>query len=288
MKPSQYRHYQKIAEAIAYIQKNFEHQPDLIDVAKHVHLSPYHFQRLFTQWAGVSPKKFLQHITITQAKSLLVTQPKTTLLEASDILGLSSSSRLHDLFINIEAMTPATYKNGGENLSIDYGFAETPFGRVLLANTEKGICHINFDETTTAINCLKSLFPQAKIVQKHSGWQQRAAKFFQSPAAGNDKITLHLKGTPFQLKVWEALLRIPMGQLSSYGDIAKTIKQPNASRAVGTAIGRNPTAFLIPCHRVIRSCGILGNYRWGQERKAAMIGWEAFHLSEKNDVAKEE
>ncbi len=165
MKPSQYRHYQKIAEAIAYIQKNFEHQPDLVEVAKHVHLSPYHFQRLFTQWAGVSPKKFLQYITITQAKSLLFTQPKTTLLEASDILGLSSSSRLHDLFINIEAMTPAMYKNGGENLSIDYGFAETPFGRALLANTEKGICHINFDETNTA-KLLKIFIPSSQNCTK--------------------------------------------------------------------------------------------------------------------------
>ncbi|PIE44768.1 MAG: cysteine methyltransferase [Gammaproteobacteria bacterium] len=235
----------------------------------------------FTQErAGVSPKKFLQYITLNRAKSLLITQPKATLLEASDTLGLSSTSRLHDLFVNIEAMTPATYKNGGKHLSIDYEFSETPFGRVLLASTDKGICHINFDKADNAINALQQLFPQARIKQQHSDWQQRAARFFQSPAVRNDKICLHLKGTPFQLKVWEALLHIPAGKLSSYGDVARAIAQPSASRAVGTAIGQNPVAFLIPCHRVIRSSGALGGYRWGLERKAAMIGWEAARLQD--------
>lgn len=277
MKPQHDRHYDKIAQAIAYIQANFEHQPDLAAVAAHVHLSPHHFQRLFTQWAGVSPKKFLQYTTLAHAKSLLATQPQTTLLEASDTLGLSSSSRLHDLFIHIEAMTPAEYKNGGENLHIDYGFADTPFGQVLIANTEKGICHIHFDTADITITSLQKSFPKASIKQQTNDWQQRAAQCFQSVSFGNEKINLHLKGTPFQLKVWEALLRIPAGQLNSYGNIAESIEKPTATRAVGTAIGKNPVAFLIPCHRVIRNSGALGGYRWGLERKAAMIGWETAH-----------
>lgn len=275
MKTPHYRNYQKIAQAIAYIQANFEHQPDLAKVAAHVHLSPYHFQRLFTQWVGVSPKKFLQYITLAHAKSLLMTRPKTTLLEASDTLGLSSSSRLHDLFINIEAMTPIDYKNGGENLRITYDFIETPFGKALIANTEKGICHIHFGITDAAVTSLQTQFPNAVLKQQANTWQQRVIRGFESNFMEDEAIKLHIKGTPFQLKVWEALLSIPTGQLESYGDIATLIGKPTATRAVGTAIGNNPVAFLIPCHRVIRSTGALGEYCWGRERKAAIIGWEA-------------
>lgn len=267
-------HYNRIAEAIEYISSNFRLQPNLDEVAAQVHLSPAHFQRLFTEWAGTSPKKFLQYISVEHAKKILEKE-RATLFDTAYETGLSSTSRLHDLFVNIEGMTPAEYKNGGKNLSINYSFAQSPFGSLIVASTAKGVCYMAFEEEEDkALNNLKSKFPNATFRQMLDLTQQNALFIFQNDWSRLPEIKLHLKGTDFQLKVWETLLKIPMGQLSTYGSIAGSIGNPKASRAVGTAIGHNPVAFLIPCHRVIQSTGMFGGYMWGATRKTAIIGWE--------------
>lgn len=270
---SSQQHYDRIAQAIDYIQQNFQQQPQLDDVAAHIHLSPAHFQRLFTEWVGTSPKKFLQYTSIEYAKQILKQQG--SVLDATFESGLSSTSRLHDLFVQIEGMTPAEYKNGGQNLTIHYQFAETLFGEVLIASTHKGICALTFvNNRVDALQQLKSQFPQAIFNLHIDSLQQRALAFFQKEPHQLAEIKLHLKGTDFQLKVWQSLLKIPMGQLATYGELAQAIEQPKAARAVGSAIGCNPVAFLIPCHRVIQSTGALGGYEWGSVRKTAMIAWE--------------
>jgi AraC family transcriptional regulator, regulatory protein of adaptative response / methylated-DNA-[protein]-cysteine methyltransferase len=267
--------YARIAEAIEYIKENFRRQPSLEEVAEKVHMSPFHFQRLFTDWAGVSPKKFLQYISVEHAKQLLK-EKQATLFDAAYETGLSGTGRLHDLFITIEGMTPGEYKNGGEALSIHYSYAETPFGNILVASTTKGICYMAFADTAEkAFQDLQNHFPRAQFRQMVDLLQQNALYIFTHDWSQLHKIKLHLKGSDFQLKVWEALLKIPMGHLSTYGNIARHIQQPQASRAVGTAIGSNPVAFLIPCHRVIQSTGAIGGYMWGPTRKTAIIGWEA-------------
>lgn len=267
--------YGRIAEAITFIKVNFKKQPSLDEIAEAVHLSPYHFQRLFTDWAGVSPKKFMQYISVEYAKQLLQ-ERRPTLFDAALETGLSGTGRLHDLFINVEGMTPGEYKNGGERLNINYSFAESPFGNLIVASTQKGICHMSFivDEAM-ALDHLKARFPNADYHHMLDRNQQDGLFIFQHDWSKLDQIKLHLHGTPFQLKVWETLLRIPMGKLTTYGAIANNIEKPRASRAVGTAIGSNPVAFLIPCHRVIQSRGQLGGYMWGNTRKTAIIGWEA-------------
>jgi AraC family transcriptional regulator of adaptative response/methylated-DNA-[protein]-cysteine methyltransferase len=272
--------YERIKKAIEFIRSNFQQQPDLDAVAKEVYLSPFHFQRLFKEWAGVTPKKFLQYISLQHAKKLL---QQHTVSDTAYETGLSGSSRLHDLFINIEGMTPGEYKNGGEQLRINYSFAETPFGNIIVASTPKGICHLAFaDNEKDALQHLQSQFPNAQFRQVVDAIQQNALFIFTQDWKDLSKIKLHLKGTPFQIKVWEALLKIPMGDVSTYSGIANTINNPNASRAVGTAIGDNPVAFLIPCHRVIRSTGDFGQYHWGSIRKTAMIGWEAAKTNPEN------
>jgi len=282
MKEQEKTNFSRIAEAIDYIKNNFKTQPGLEEVAEKIHLSPFHFQRLFTEWAGVSPKKFLQYLTVEHAKKMLK-ENQATLFETAFETGLSGTGRLHDLFINIEGMTPGEYKNGGENLSINYSFAESPFGNILVASTAKGICHIAFaDDEKKALEALQKVFPNADYKQMVDLVQQNVLYIFTHDWSKLNQIKLHLKGTEFQLKVWETLLKIPMGQLTTYGNIAKQIQQPNASRAVGTAIGDNPVAFLIPCHRVIQSTGVFGQYHWGSTRKTAMIGWEAAHAGDNN------
>jgi AraC family transcriptional regulator of adaptative response/methylated-DNA-[protein]-cysteine methyltransferase len=272
--------YERIKKAIEFIQSNFQQQPDLDAVAKEVYLSPFHFQRLFKDWAGVSPKKFLQYISLQHAKKLL---QQHTVSDAAYETGLSGSSRLHDLFISIEGMTPGEFKNGGEQLQINYSFAETPFGNIIVASTAKGICHLAFaDDEKAALHQLQLQFPKATFRQVVDTIQQNALFIFTQDWKDLSKIKLHLKGTPFQIKVWEALLKIPMGDVSTYSGIANTINNPNASRAVGTAIGDNPVAFLIPCHRVIRSTGDFGQYHWGSIRKTAMIGWEVAKVNPEN------
>lgn len=271
--------YDRIEQAIGYINAHFKSQPGLDEVAEKIHLSPYHFQRLFTDWAGVSPKKFLQYISIEHAKNILK-ERKASLFDAAFETGLSGTSRLHDLFINIEGMTPGEYKDGGENLLINYSFAESPFGNILVASTSKGICHMAFaDDENETLKGLQKKFPSAHYKQMVDLIQQNALYIFTHDWKDLDQIKLHLKGTAFQIKVWEALLRIPMGQLSTYGNIAEQLHSPKASQAVGSAVGSNPVAFLIPCHRVIQSTGVVGEYHWGSIRKTAMIGWEAAKVS---------
>ena len=267
--------YDRIAQAIDYLQQHFQEQPSLNQIAEHIHLSPAHFQRLFSEWAGTSPKKFLQYLSIEHAKSLLKQDQSFSLMQTSLDTGLSSTSRLHDLLVQIEGMTPAQYKNGGLDLEISYCFAETLFGSVLVASTTQGICAMSFEyDQGLAVQTLQQKFPQAVLIERIDPLQQSALAIFNHDWDQLSQIKLHLKGSDFQLKVWQSLLKIPMGQLTSYGEIAQQLGQPKASRAVGTAIGRNPIAFLIPCHRVIQASGHLGGYRWGETRKKAMIAWE--------------
>lgn len=274
MNIQQTANYNRVAEAIEFIRSHFREQPNLDEVAEKVHLSPYHFQRLFTEWAGVSPKKFIQYLTIEYAKTIL-REKQANLFDAAFEAGLSGTGRLHDLFINIEGMTPAEYRNGGEALTIHYSFSESPFGNIMVASTPKGISHMAFaDEEVKALAQLQQQFPNASYRQVVDMMQQNALYIFTKDWSSLSDIKLHLKGTPFQIKVWEALLKIPMGALSSYHSIARAIGSPGASRAVGSAVGDNPVAFLIPCHRVIRSTGEIGQYHWGSTRKTAMIGWE--------------
>lgn len=273
--------FERIEKAIIYLKQNFKEQPDLDEIAKQVHLSPFHFQRLFKDWAGVSPKKFLQFISIEYAKWLL--KQNLPLSDVSFETGLSGTGRLHDLFINIEGMTPGEFKNGGEALQINYSFAETPFGDIIIASTTKGICQLAFvKDEKYGIENLQYFFPNATLQQKTDMIQQDALRFFTGDWSDLQKVKLHLKGTAFQLKVWQSLLHVPFGNITTYSSIAGDISKPGASRAVGTAIGSNPVAFLIPCHRVIKSTGITGGYHWGSNRKAAILGWEAAKLSSGN------
>lgn len=271
--------YQRVAEAIAYIRQNFRRQPSLEEVAREVHLSEYHFQRLFSEWAGTSPKKFLQYISLEHAKGLLAGE-KVTLSDAAYETGLSGTGRLHDLFVSIEGMTPAEYKTGGRSLAINYSFAESPFGNMIVASTPKGVCRMSFYDTEAeGLAALLQQFPNASLTHKLDAFQQSALFIFQRDWSEPRQIKLHLKGTPFQLKVWEALLKIPMGRVSTYERIAQRIDHPGAARAVGSAVGTNPVAFIIPCHRVIRATGALEGYAWGTTRKTAIIGWEGCQSS---------
>ena len=273
--------YERIEKAIHFICDHFKEQPSLETIAKAVHISPYHFHRMFSQWAGVSPKKFMQYISLDYAKYLL--KERVALMDAAYETGLSGTGRLHDLFVTIEGMTPGEFKNGGADLKINYCFAESPFGKLIVASTHKGVCHMFFEEDEDkALNDLQIRFPNASFHQITDTFQQAALFIFQKDWKQLDQIKLHLAGTSFQLKVWESLLKIPMGRLSTYGDIAQSIDKPKASRAVGTAIGNNPVAFLIPCHRVIQGSGNIGGYMWGPTKKTAIIGWEAAKTDEHN------
>jgi len=267
--------YHRIAVAIDYIKSHFKEQPSLDEIAAVVGLSPFHFQRLFSSWAGVSPKKFIQYLSLEYAKQLLKNN-QATLLDAAYEAGLSGTSRLHDLFINIEGMSPGEYKNGGKKLSINYSFSESPFGLIIVASTNKGVCFMSFEasENQGLLN-LTSHFPYAKYHHIMDKFQLNALSIFKKDWSQIDQIKLHIKGTEFQLKVWETLLKLPLGSLVTYSSIANNIERPKASRAVGTAIGNNPVAFLIPCHRVIKKNGFIGGYMWGGTRKSAIIGWEA-------------
>lgn len=272
--------YKRVAASIAYIKEHFKEQPLLNVVAEKVHLSPFHFQRIFKEWAGVSPKKFLQYISIEHAKKVLK-ETNSSLFETAIATGLSGTGRLHDLFVKIEGMTPGEYKNGGELLNINYSYGQSPFGQIILAATKKGLCHVAFiTNKKQALSTLKKRFPKAAYRQQNDSFQTNALLIFDNEPRTIPEIKIHIKGTDFQLKVWDALLKIPNGHLTSYGTIAKNIYKPKASRAVGTAIGKNPVAFLIPCHRVIQASGSIGAYMWGSTRKTAIIGWEAV----KNDT----
>ena len=268
--------YKRIAEAIGFLRSNYKRQPALEEAAAHVHLSPFHFQRMFKDWAGVTPKQFLQYLSIEHAKSMLKDK-QASLFDTAFETGLSGTGRLHDLFVKIEGMTPGEYKNGGEQLHINYSFAESPFGSVLVASTNKGICYMAFADEghDEAFALLQQRFPNARYHCLLDMIQQNAIFIFTQDWGKLSEIKLHLNGTAFQIKVWETLLKIPMGGLTSYADIAGRLDNPKANRAVGSAVGDNPVAFLIPCHRVIRSTGEIGQYHWGSDRKNAIIGWEA-------------
>ncbi len=271
--------YYRIEQALRYLQANHRRQPSLAEVAESVHLSEYHFQRLFLRWVGISPKRFLQYLTKENAKALLARS--NSLLDVSLAVGLSGPGRLHDLFITCEAVTPGEYKARGAGLTIRYGFHPTPFGESLLALTERGLCGLSFagpDSRQALLADLQQRWGQAELVADPAATAPYAARIFalaHDPEA--PPLQLYLSGTNFQLKVWQALLHIPAGELTTYGQIASALGSPKASRAVGSAVGDNPIAYLIPCHRVIRQAGGLGGYRYGLPRKQAILGWEQAH-----------
>lgn len=272
--------YQQMAQAIAYLRQHHRDQPDLKTIAAQVHLSEHHFQRRFTQWAGISPKRFVQYLTLDYAKSKLAESP--SLLALSADAGLSSPGRLHDLFVTLEAMSPGEFKQGGQGLRITYGLHGTPFGHCLVATTTRGICNLQFLEQADrelAVAELRQHWPQAELILDGAATEDVCDRLFWPLAAGlaqgKGPIALHLKGTNFQIQVWRALLKIPLGELTTYQGLAQAVGKPKAARAIGNAVGKNPVGFLIPCHRVIRGSGELGGYRWGTDRKAMLLGWEA-------------
>lgn len=265
--------YARMERAIRYLDATRAEQPELADVAKHVGLSPAHFQRLFTRWAGISPKRFLQHRTAQVVKRLL--RENHSVLDASYEAGLSGSSRLHDLIVNAEAVSPGEYQRAGEGLVVKFGFHPSPFGECLIAVTPRGICHLAFVNPVTrgeTLERLKHDWPRAELRADQGATRAAVASAFPNGvSAKHSPLSLHIKGTNFQLKVWEALLKIPDGAVTTYGDIAASLNAPTASRAVGTAVGSNPVSWLIPCHRVIRASGELGGYAWGLDRKKVML-----------------
>lgn len=265
--------YLRIEQAIRYLEAHYRHQPELSEIAAQIGLSEYHFQRLFTRWVGISPKRFLQFLTKEGAKKLL--DRSSNLMDATYSVGLSSPGRLHDLFVNTEAVTPGEYKTRGSGLTIRYGFHPSPFGECLLGLTGRGICHLGFvqQDHQAALAQLRAEWPGATLQEDPAATGPLIAPIF-SLEHSSTPISLFLEGTNFQLKVWEALIRIPAGSAGTYEQIAASIGSPAAVRAVGNAVGRNPVAVLIPCHRVIRKLGEFGNYRYGSARKKALLGWE--------------
>jgi AraC family transcriptional regulator of adaptative response/methylated-DNA-[protein]-cysteine methyltransferase len=283
--------YYRIAQAIAFIQKNYREKPNLATIAQHIGLSESHFQRLFSQWVGISPKRFGQYLTVEYAKSRM--RQASNLLDLTWDVGLSSPGRLHDLFVKLEALSPGEFKSGGKGLEIRYGIHETPFGKSLLATTTRGICNLYFldkaflDKTTEpnatqlAAQLLAQRWRQATLIPDPCATQALNDRiFYRDPKISSQPLSLLVKGTNFQIQVWRALLHIPLGSLTTYQAIAQLIERPTAARAVGNAVGSNPIAYLIPCHRVIRESGELGGYHWGLERKSAILGWEASKIDD--------
>ncbi|BAU41087.1 methylated-DNA--[protein]-cysteine S-methyltransferase [Leptolyngbya sp. O-77] len=270
--------YQRIAAAIAFLRAHRVEQPDLAAVAQHLHLSESHVQRLFTRWAGISPKRFLQYLTVEYAKSKIA--ETESLLDLSLEAGLSSPGRLHDLFVSLEAMSPGEYKAGGAGLEIVYGIHPTRFGRALVATTARGVCNLLFLDVPDAAARdageaeLRRLWPNA-VLRYDPAATAPVGDRLLNPLDNPRPISLWVKGTNFQIQVWRSLLQLPPGSLTTYRQIAQHLGRPTAIRAVGNAIGSNPIALLIPCHRVIRESGELGGYRWGLPRKSALLSWEA-------------
>lgn len=273
--------YDRIERAIAYLSRDWRRQPSLEEVAEHVGLSGFHFQRLFGRWVGISPKRFLQFLTKEHAKALLA--ESRSVMEAAWEAGLSGPSRLHDLMLVTEAVTPGELRSGGEGLGISWGLHPSPFGQCLLAATDRGVCALRFTRVAgsprdpgEALAWLRALWPRATVRQDEGRTAGIARRVFAFPAAERAApLHLHVRGTNFQIKVWEALLQIPFGRVASYGDLARRLGMPRASRAVGGAVGANPVPYLIPCHRVIRESGEIGNYGEGPARKRAILAWEA-------------
>lgn len=267
--------YARVKEAIHFIRDNAPSQPSLQDVADYLGLSPYHVQRIFRRWAGISPKRFLQYLTLEHAKRLL--RDSASVLEATWDTGLSSPGRLHDLFVAAEAVTPGEFKDRGRGVQVSYGFHETPFGPCLLAATERGICALDFLDATGqegALTRLSADWPAAQRALAPAVTGPLARRAFALARDDDRRLRLHLRGTNTQLRVWRALLALPAGTAVSYGELARRAGA-GGPRAVGRAVGTNRIAALIPCHRVLRADGGLGGYRWGQERKAALLAWES-------------
>ena len=264
--------YQRIEQAILYLETHYKNQPSLEEVAASIGLSEFHFQRLFTRWAGVSPKRFLQFLTKKGAKELL--DRSENLLDTTHEVGLSSLGRLHDLFVTTEAVSPGEYKSRGEGVTVRYGLHASPFGKCLVAVTERGICHLGFVQTSegNAIDSFVADWKNVRMIEDQKSTAPLIEPIFDLNS--RTKLNLHLRGTNFQLKVWEALLNVPAGTVTTYEGLAERIGQPTASRAVGSAVGHNPIAVLIPCHRVIRKVGAFGNYRYGTLRKKALLARE--------------
>ena len=267
--------YYRIEKAIGYLTDNFKEQPDLDEIARKVNMSPFHFQRIFTDWVGISPKKFIQYLTLEYLRNKI--SETENMMDAADLAGLSSQSRVHDLFISIEGVSPQQYKTSGKGLEIFYGYHASPFGLCFIAVSQKGICTLKFIDEEKSRNEFE-LFSQqwqfASLVHKPDYTQQYIRKIFQPDNTNPEKLNLLTQGTDFQIKVWEALLKIPFGAVSSFQQIAQIIEQPNAIRSVGSAIGKNSILYLIPCHRIISKNGTMGNYHYGKVRKQTMIGWE--------------
>ena len=264
----------QVERALEWLSRNFERQPSLAEAASHAGLSEYHFQRRFRRQVGLSPKKYVQFLTLERAKQMLA--QSCSVLDAACASGLSGPGRLHDLFVNVEAMTPGEYKSRGQGLVIRYGAHHSPFGRCLVMRTARGVCGLAFASRTGCGEPLAKLtrgFEAATFVEDARATAGTVKAIFGESTGGGD-IALHLRGTPFQIKVWRALLTIPPGCVASYRDLANRIGAPGASRAVGNAVGSNPVAWIIPCHRVIRASGVLGEYRWGGGRKLAMLSLE--------------
>ena len=268
--------YDRVQRAIAFLDAHYREQPSLEAVAAEVGLSPYHFQRLFQRWAGISPKRFVQYLTAAHARALL--HGAETVLGSAYEVGLSGGGRLHDLLVTLEGATPGEIRGGGAGLTLRHGVHDSPFGPYLLAVTERGVCGLSFldeDGPDRALSGLAERWPAAILREDPAATAPVAARLFRRDAPAGAPLRLRVRGTAFQVRVWEALLRIPPGRLASYDDVAAAIGAPGATRAVGTAIGRNPVAVLIPCHRVIRKTGAFGGYAWGPVRKRALHAWEA-------------
>jgi AraC family transcriptional regulator, regulatory protein of adaptative response / methylated-DNA-[protein]-cysteine methyltransferase len=280
------RDYDLIRRAIAFLTESWTEQPSLDALAAHLGLNPSHCQKLFKRWCGLSPKEFVQAITVDHARSLL--KGSASVLNAAYEVGLSGGGRLHDLFVSHEAMTPGDYKRRGEGLEMGYGFHASPFGEALLVITERGVAGLAFvdeDKAQTREDVLvemKARWPKAHLVAAPERTARFARQIFEPAAWKRDRpVRLVMIGTDFEVRVWETLLKIPMGRAVSYHDIASHLGQPTASRAVGSAVGRNPISFVVPCHRVLRGDGSLGGYHWGLTRKRALIGWEAGRAAER-------
>lgn len=268
--------YARIADAIRFIASQVARQPTLDEIAAHVHLSPFHFQRLFSRWAGVTPKRYLQVLTLERAKALL--QESLPLLEVADTLGLSSGSRLYDHFVQLEAVTPGEYKQRGAGLVIDHGVHDTPFGQAFVALTPRGVCNFSFldeQDPQTPLAALAHNWPEAELREAPSRTQGVIHTMFDTSKTPDRPLSLHVSGTNFQISVWRALLQIPPAKVVSYAQVASAVGNPKAARAVGLAVGANPVALMIPCHRVIQQNGKLGGYHWGETRKQAIHAWEA-------------
>jgi AraC family transcriptional regulator of adaptative response/methylated-DNA-[protein]-cysteine methyltransferase len=268
--------YQLVEQALDYLERHHIEQPSLEEIASYIGLSEYHFQRLFTRWVGISPKRFLQFLTKEHARELL--DSSLSVLDAAYQSGLSGPGRLHDLFVTLDAVTPGEYKHQGEGLQISYGFHPSPFGECLLALTERGLCGMAFvshgDRRDPLVD-LHRRWKNARVVQDSARTFPIAEQIFSGKESRSiDPLKLYLNGTNFQIKVWEALLRIPFGSMMTYEGLAEHIGNPHAARAVGRAVATNPIAYIIPCHRVIRKMGVIGGYRWGSARKKAILGWE--------------